>query len=147
MEAHDELTAAERAATARPNLAAIEKVWQLLESSGALAAVEELMTLSHDDVELHSYMAHSAATPGSDQPRVLHGAEEILAFHRRAKDEGVTMKARAKSFDVEGGTVVVRGTVRVTRRDGSFAETKLRWQYRFRDGMIYEITWQLRAGD
>ena len=29
----------------------------------------------------------------------------------------------------------------------AFAETKLRWTYRFRDGLIDEINWQPRAGD
>jgi hypothetical protein len=147
MEAHDERTSAERAAAARPDLAAIEKVWKLLESSGALAATEELMKLSHSDVEVHSYIARGAATPGSGDVEVLRGPDEIIAFHRKAHEDGVSVKARAKSFEVEGNSVVVRSTVRVTRRDGSFAETKLRWEYRFRDGLIDEITWQPRAGE
>ena len=70
-----------------------------------------------------------------------------MAFIRRTTDEGVSMRARARSFDVEGDSVVVRGSARVGRPDGSFAETKLRWTYRFRDGLIDEISWQPRAGD
>jgi hypothetical protein len=41
----------------------------------------------------------------------------------------------------------VRGSARIVRPDGSFAEAKLRWTYRFRDGLIDEINWQPRAGD
>ena len=70
-----------------------------------------------------------------------------MAFVRKATGEGVTIKARARAFDVEGDTVAVRGSARVRRPDGSFAETKLRWTYRFRDGLIDEINWQPRAGD
>ena len=70
-----------------------------------------------------------------------------MAFIRRTTDEGVSIKASARSFDVEGDSVVVRGSARVVRPDGSFAETKLRWTYHFRDGLIDEISWQPRAGD
>ena len=58
-----------------------------------------------------------------------------------------TVTARARSFEVEGDSVVVRGSARVVRPDGSFAETKLSWTYRFRDGLIDQISWQPRAGD
>jgi ketosteroid isomerase-like protein len=147
MEAHDELTAAERAAASGPNLAGIQKVWTLLESSGPLSAVEELVKLSHEDVEVHSNIAHGSANPGSGDVQVLRGAEEILAFHRRAQVDGISVKARARSFKVEGDNVVVGGTIRVVRGDGSFAETKLSFRYRFRDGLIDEITWESRAGE
>jgi ketosteroid isomerase-like protein len=147
MDAHDSLAARGRAATARPNLAAIEQVWKLLGSSGPLAAAEQLMELSHDDVEVHSYMARGAASPGQGDAEVMRGAEEILSFHRKAQADGVSLRARAKSFEIEGDSVVVRGTARVVRPDGSFAETKLSWQYRFRDGLVDKITWTPRAGE
>jgi ketosteroid isomerase-like protein len=146
MDSHDEL-AVNPAAPPLPNLAAIEKVFELLEASGPLAAAEELMGISHENVELHSYLARGAARPGDAKDEVIRGREEVVAFLRRTTDEGVSIRARAQSFEVEGDSVVVRGSARVGRPDGSFAETKLSWTYRFRDGLIDEISWQPRAGD
>jgi ketosteroid isomerase-like protein len=146
MDSHDEL-AVNRVAPPRPNLAAIEKVWKLLEASGPLVATEELMSISHENVEFHSYLARGAARPGDAKDEVIRGREEVVAFLRRTTDEGVSIRARAQSFEIEGDSVVVRGSARVGRPDGSFAETKLRWTYRFRDGLIDEISWQPRAGD
>jgi ketosteroid isomerase-like protein len=146
MDSHDEL-AVNRAAPPKANLAAIQKVWELLEANGLLAATEELMRISHENVELHSYLARGAARPGDAKDEVIRGRDEVLAFIRKATDEGVSMRARARSFDVEGDSVLVRGSARVGRPDGSFAETKLSWTYRFRDGLIDEISWQPRAGD
>ena len=145
MDSHDEL-AVNRPAPPSPNLAAIQKVWEIFEASGPMAATEEVMRLSHENVELHSYIARGVARPGEGD-EVIRGREEILAFFGKTMDEGVSIKARARSFEVEGDSVIVRGSARVVRPDGSFAETKLRWTYRFRDGLIEEISWQPRAGD
>jgi len=145
MDSRDE-PAVDRAAPARPKLSAIQKAWELFDSSGLLAATEELMRISHEDVELRSYLARAAARPG-DADEVIRGREEIMAFFRTTTEAGVSIKARARSFDVEGDSIVVRGSARVVRPDGSFAEAKLRWAYRFRDGLIDEISWQPRAGD
>ena len=146
IDSHDEL-AANPAAPPGPNLAAIQRVFELLEASGALAAADELMEISHENVQLHSYLARGAARPGDARDEVIRGREEVVAFLRRTTDEGVSIRARARSFEVEGDSVVVRGSARVGRPDGSFAETKLRWTYRFRDGLVDEISWQPRAGD
>jgi ketosteroid isomerase-like protein len=145
MDSHDEL-AVNRSAPPGPNLAAIQKVWEIFEASGPMAATEELVRISHENVELHSYIARGVASPGEGE-EVIRGREEILAFFGRTTEEGVSIKARARSFEVEGDSVMVRGSARVVRPDGSFAETKLRWTYRFRDGLIEEISWQPRAGD
>ena len=146
MDSHDEL-AVNRAAPPGPNLAAVQNVWRLYESSGILAATEELMRISHDDVEVRSYVAHAATSPGERDVEVLRGSEEVMAFYRKADEDGVSVRARAKSFEVEGDSVEVRGSVRVVRPDGSFAESKLLFSYHFRDGLIDEIAWQSRAGD
>ena len=146
MDSHDEL-AVNPAAPPGRNLAAIQRVWELFEASGPLTSTEELMRISHENVELHSYLARGAARPGEAEDEVFRGREEVVAFIRRTTDKGVSIKARARSFDVEGDSVVVRGSARVVRPDGSFAETKLRWTYHFRDGLIDEISWQPRAGD
>lgn len=145
MDARDEL-ALNRGAPPGPNMAAIEKVWELLEAEGFVPATDELLRLSHEDVELHSYLARGAALPG-DEVEVLHGVEQVRAFYRTAQQQGVSVKARARSFEVDGESVVVRGSVRVVRPDGSFAETKLLFTYHFRDGLIDEIRWQPRAGE
>jgi ketosteroid isomerase-like protein len=145
MDSHDEL-AVNRRAPPGPNLAAIQKVWEIFEASGPMAATEEVIRLSHETVELHSYIARGVAPPGEAE-EVIRGREEILAFFGKTMDDGVSIKARARSFEVEGNSVIVRGSARVVRPDGSFAETKLRWTYRFRDGLIDEISWQPRAGD
>ena len=145
MDSHDEL-AVNRPAPPGTNLAAIQKVWEIFEASGPMAATEEVMRLSHENVELHSYIARGVAPPGEAE-EVIRGREEILAFFGKTMDDGVSIKARARSFEVEGNNVIVRGSARVVRPDGSFAETKLRWTYRFRDGLIDEISWQPRAGD
>jgi len=146
IDSHDEL-AVNPAAPPAPNLAAIQKVWELLEARGPLAAAEELMRISHENVQLHSYIARGAARPGEARDEVLRGQEEVVAFFRHATDEGVSIRARAQSFEVEGDSVVVRGSARVGRPDGSFAEAKLSWTYRFRDSLIDEISWRPRAGD
>jgi ketosteroid isomerase-like protein len=146
MDSHDEL-AVNPATSPQANLAAIQRVWELFEAKGQLAATEALMSISHENLELRSYIARGVARPGESRDEVIHGREEVLAFLRRATDEGVSIRARARSFDVEGDSVRVSATARVVRRDGSFAETKLSWTYRFRDGLIDEISWQPRAGD
>jgi hypothetical protein len=146
MDSPDEL-AVNRTASPGPNLASIQNVWRLYESSEMLPATEELMRISHDDVEVRSYTAHAAASPGQRDVDVMRGSEEILAFYRKADEDGISIKARARSFELEGDSVVVRGTVRVVRPDGSFAESKLRFSYRFRDGLVDEISWQSRPGD
>lgn len=139
--------AANRQATPESNLAGIQKVWEIFEASGPLAATEELMKISHENVEIRSYVARGVARPGDDEPEVVRGREQVMAFMRKTTAEGVSIKARARAFDVEGDTVAVRGSARVRRPDGSFAEAKLRWTYRFRDGLVDEINWQPRAGD
>jgi ketosteroid isomerase-like protein len=141
---HDEL---ELNARAEPGceVAAIRAVWDLFASDGVLAAMEELMRISHPDVEVHSYSAREAASPGDEPAEVLRGTDEVLSFYRRATQDGVSIQARARSFDLEGDAVVVTGSTRVSRGDGSFAETKLRWIFRFRDGRVDLVEFETRA--
>lgn len=146
MNAHDDL-AVNRPASPERNLAAIQKVWEIFEASGPLAATDELMKLSHENVEMRSYVARGVAPPGEGEADVIRGRDDVMAFMRRTTDDGVSIKAKARSFDVEGDTVAVGGSARVVRPDGSFAEAKLRWTYHFRDGLIDEINWEPRAGD
>jgi hypothetical protein len=128
------------------DLAAIRQVYELVNTNGMYAAMQELMTLSHPEVEPYSYSARGVARPGEEPIEVLRGHDEILSFFRDAEKDGVAVHARVKSLEVEDGGVVVIGSARVSRGDGSFAETKLRWIYRFRDGLVYSIHAEPRAG-
>jgi hypothetical protein len=56
------------------------------------------------------------------------------------------VQSRARSFDLDGDAVVVSGSARVSRGDGSFAETNVRWTIRCRDGLVYSVTSAPRAG-
>ena len=125
---------------------AIRRVYELVNTCGVLAATEELMSFCHPDVEMHSYTARGVARPGEEPIDVLRGHTEILSFFRKAQADGLSVEARVRSFDVEQDGVVVNGSARVGRGDGSFAETKLRWVYRFRDGLVYSINAEPRAG-
>lgn len=141
---HDEL---ELNARAEPGceLAAIRRVWDLLATEGVVSAIEQLMSISYPDVEVHSYSAREARRPGDEPAELLRGTEEVLAFYRGATQAGVSIQARARSFDLEGDAVVVTGSTRVGRGDGSFAETKLRWIFRFRDGRVDLVEFETRA--
>ena len=123
---------------ARPDVAAIKAAWEAFEAEGPEAAMEQLLAISREDVELRPYAAEG---------RVLRGAEELRRFFRELRDSGGSVRARPQSFAVEGDTVVVRGSIRVTRADGSFAETKVRWRYRFEGGRLREVDWAARPGD
>ena len=44
--------------------------------------------------------------------------------------------ARPWSFEEDGDSVIVQGSIRLQRRDGSIADAQLRWTYTFRDGRL-----------
>lgn len=144
MESRDEIRA-RTAAGARPDLAAVERVYELTARDGMLAGIQCLLTLCHEDVELRSYSAHAAGSSEGDH-ELLRGHEEILEFFRRREESGFSSRARTRGFEVDGDTIVVRGSARVTRPDGSFAESSVQWRYHFRDGLIDEVYWEPRAG-
>jgi ketosteroid isomerase-like protein len=144
-DSHDEL-ALDPDAVPGSELAAIRRVWEILAADGFLGAIEELVRISHPDIEFHSYSARGVARPGEEPVEVLRGRDEILSFFREATSEGLAVRSTARSFDLEGDAVVVTGSARVTRPDGSFAETKLRWLFHFREGLLYAVRWELRAG-
>jgi ketosteroid isomerase-like protein len=146
MDAHDDLTVA-GGTTSTPDLAAIQRVYDRIAAEGAFAGVEELLTFCHEDVEMRSYAGSGPGSAGGGQQELLRGAEEIREFFRTSIESGSKPQPRAKVFQVVGDSVVVRGSIRLTRPDGSFAETKLSWTYHFRDGLVDEINWEPRAGD
>jgi hypothetical protein len=69
-----------------------------------------------------------------------------MDFFRSRVENGFVILIRTRGFDVDSDTVWVRGSIRVTRPDGSFAETSARWRFHFRDGLADEISWEPRAG-
>jgi ketosteroid isomerase-like protein len=116
----------------------VKEVWDTVAERGLVAAFDRLMLDSHEDVEMQPYSA------GDD--RVLRGAEEIRAFFRNAEASGVSIRLKPRQFDEEGDRVLVAGSIRVVRPDGSFAETMVRWTYAFRDDQLERLFWEPRAG-
>ncbi len=145
MEAHDDLTMA-GGTTSTPDLPAIQRLYFRLAEEGALAGIEELLSFAHEDIEMRPYTATGPGSPGGGEREVLRGREEIREFFRTTVESGFKPQLRAKAFEVVGDSVVVRGSIRLTRPDGSFAETKLSWTFHFRDGLVDEVDWEPRAG-
>jgi ketosteroid isomerase-like protein len=146
MDARDDVTMASTP-TSTPDLAAIRRVYDLIDAQGVFAGIEELLTLCHDDVEMRPYAGSGPSSAGGGTQELLRGAEAIREFFRTSIESGFKPQPRAKALEVVGDSVVARGSIRLTRPDGSFAETKLRWTYHFRDGLVDEINWEPRAGD
>ncbi|HEX2414619.1 MAG TPA: hypothetical protein VHJ37_05320 [Thermoleophilaceae bacterium] len=121
-----------------PNVLAIKDAWQILETAGPRASMEKLLELANDDVE---------ARPYSHRGVVLHGPEEIRAFVARYDEDGTVVDARADEFEELDDEVIVRGSIRVVRADGSFAETQVRWHYRFDGTRLDSLGWEPRAGE
>ena len=146
MDAHDDLIVA-GSTTSTPDLAAIQRVYDRIAADGVLAGIEELLTYCHEDVEMRPYAAAGPSSVGGGQQELLRGQEEIREFSRTTLESGFKPQPRAKALEVVGDSVVVRGSIRLTRPDGSFAETKISWTYHFREGLVDEIGWEPRAGE
>ena len=121
---------------ASPNLAAVEAAWETLATGGVAASLDQLLELCHEDVELRPYFGGG---------RVLRGREAARRFFQESREAGTSVQARPRSFAVEGDSVVVTGGIRVTRADGSFAETQVRWVHHFRGDRIDAISWEPRS--
>jgi ketosteroid isomerase-like protein len=112
-----------------PNVRMVKEVFEVLDESGLEAAIEHLLNHAHDDVEFSPYV-------GAGQ--VLRGRDEVRAFYRGQIESGTVLTARLSSIDECGDDVVVNGSLRVLRSTGGFAESQIRWTYRFRDGRLLE---------
>lgn len=127
------------------DVAAVERVFERIAEADALAGIEELLSFSHEDLEMRAY---SHVNSGLATGELLRGKDEVLGFFRRTKDSGYGIYLRPKGFDlVDDATVHVRGSIRVARPDGSFAESSVRWRFHFRDGLVDDVGWESRAGD
>ena len=129
------------------DVTAVMRMFDRIERADTLAGIEEMLSFSHDDVEVRGYATRDATAVLKDEP--LRGKGEVLDFFRRATERGYAYKVRTKGFDVAESedTVFVRGSIRVGRPDGSFAEANVRWRFHFRDGLVDEVGWEPRAGD
>ena len=142
MDSREELIAG---AAAGVDVDAVKRVFEIIARADATAGIEELLSFSHDDVEMRAYAAREVSGLGAGE--LLHGKDEVRDFFAKTRDEGFGITLRTRGFDVDGDTVVVRGSIRVARPDASFAEANVRWLFRFRDGLVDSIGWEPRAGD
>src|SRR5918999_2709320 len=110
-----------------PNVRVVKGTFEVLDELGTEAAIEHLLSHSHDDVEFAPYVGAGL---------VLRGPEEVRAFYRGQIESGTVMTARPSSFEECGDEVVVNGSLRVVRPTGGFAESQLSWTYHFRDGRL-----------
>ncbi len=146
MDANDKLTVSGKPAT-RPDLEAVNRAYDAIARADVVAGVEELLKVCHEDVEMRAYAAKAISSAGVGGHELLRGRDEIRAFFRDSIDSGFAVAIRTRGFALEDGMVVVRGTIRVARPDGSFAETSARWNYQFLDGLVHRISWEQGAGD
>jgi ketosteroid isomerase-like protein len=107
----------------------VKDVFEVLDESGLEAAIEHLLSHSHDDVEFAPYVGGGL---------VLRGPDEVRAFYRDQTESGTVLTARPSTIEECGDEVVVNGSLRVLRPTGGFAESQISWTYRFRDGRVQE---------
>ena len=112
-----------------PNVRVVKDTFDVLSEGGLEAAIEHLLSHSHDDVEFAPYVGAGV---------VLRGPDEVRAFYRGQIEDGTVLTARPSSIEESGDEVFVNGSLRVLRSTGGFAESQISWTYRFRDGRLQE---------
>jgi ketosteroid isomerase-like protein len=112
-----------------PNVRVVKDTFDVLSEGGLEAAIEHLLSHSHDDVEFAPYVGAGV---------VLRGPDEVRAFYRGQIEAGTVLTARPSSIEESGDEVFVNGSLRVLRSTGGFAESQISWTYRFRDGRLQE---------
>ena len=105
----------------------VKEIWAVMERDGSGAGMEAILARSHPDLELRPY---------SGEGRTLRGAEEVRAFWRDRLADGGSVHVMPFGFEERGEVVVVTGSIRVTRGDGSIADAQVRWTYGFRGDKI-----------
>jgi hypothetical protein len=114
-----------------PNLRLVKELCNVLESEGLLAGIELMGEHSHDDAELRPYVGEG---------RVFHGVGAFREFVQQEMAAGATLHLSPWSFEETGADVVVAGSIRVQRTDGSIADAQVRWTFTFRDGRVAAAT-------
>jgi ketosteroid isomerase-like protein len=145
MDARDELTLTGETAVG-PDVEGVKRVYETIARAGVVAGIEVLLGISHEDMEMRAYAAHAVTPVGDDERQWLHGRDEIREFFRATTEQGFVLALRTRSFEETGDAVLVRGSIRVGRPDGSFAETNVLWTFQFRDGLVERLSWEQRAG-
>jgi ketosteroid isomerase-like protein len=106
---------------------AVKEIWAVLEREGPAASTEAFLACCHDDAEVRAYVA---------EERTLRGATEIREFAASHAAAGDSVHITPWSFEELGQDVVVTGSLRLQRADGSIADAQLRWCYTFRGDRI-----------
>ena len=115
-----------------PNVRVLKDIFTAHDEGGFEAALEGLLGHAHANFEFTPYVGGG---------RVLKGADEIRAFYRDQLAAGTELSLRPTSFEAHGNEVVVKGSLRIGRPTGGFAETQMSWTFRFRDGLVEEAHW------
>src|SRR3954454_13920165 len=100
------------------NLDTVKELWRVYERQGHDAGVEALIDVSHSDAEFRFYASGE---------QVLHGADELRAFYRHERTEGMSVRAAAYDYSDDGDTICVSGWVRVVREGSGLADAQVRW--------------------
>ena len=73
-----------------PNVRVVKDTFEVLGESGMEAAIEHLLSHSHDDVEFAPYIGAGL---------VLRGRDEVRAYYRGQLESGSVMTARPSSIE------------------------------------------------
>jgi ketosteroid isomerase-like protein len=117
--------AALRAAGLAPNepVAIVREIWAAFNRG----RVDDLLTLTSEDVELRPYDAAEAVYKGHDGLRRLV-AESVVP--------GAQATVTEYAFSEVGDAVVVSGSLQVVEPSGAIAHQQIHWVYRLRDGVV-----------
>lgn len=120
-----------------PRLQLVKDAFRLFCEEGVEAGVEGLLSISHPQCEFRPYVATG---------RVLRGTEETRAFFLENGASRRSFEVHPHRFEEEGESVIVSGSIRVHHAGGGFAESQVRWTYRFKDGLVEAASWEPRCG-
>ena len=115
----------------------VKDVFRTVQEQGIRLGGARLADYVSEDARVHLY-----STAG----RVLEGPEEVREYFAEVERAGTQVILRPQVFEEDGDAVTVVGSVRIQRAQGGFAETQIRWTWRFRDDLIVSTTWEPSAG-
>jgi ketosteroid isomerase-like protein len=118
------------------NLDTIKAAFDVSANQGFMAGLEILLARAREDCEFRPYIASGQS---------LRGHDAVRAFYRSAIKAGTDMRLRGARFHEDGESVIVDGSMRVGRPAGGFSESQISWRYKFRDGLLAEVSWSPRG--